>query len=457
MKYGLLGERLTHSFSPMIHEKLGNRDYALCPVAKEAFAAFMEARDFQAINVTIPYKQAVIPYLDRISAEASAIGSVNTIVKEADGSLSGYNTDFAGLLYAARNAGVSMRGKRVLILGNGGTSLTARAAARADGASEILIASRNGGPEGAGASEDAEYGAKLRFVSYESLRSIGKIGVLINTTPVGMYPNNGKALLSLTDFPGLCGVIDVIYNPFRTALLLEAEKLGIPHTNGLPMLVAQAKYASDLFFGKAPEEGPAAFALGTPLCREKHGGKEEDDARQIDAITAELSAALSNVVLVGMPSVGKSSVGKALSALLGKKFVDLDAEIVARSGKSIPEIFQEEGEPGFRERESLIAAEYGKERGLVIACGGGTVLRAENRSALRQNGWIVHLMRPLSMLSTEGRPLSKDQETLRRMYEERYPIYHGIADATMENTDSVEACAARIAAAYRAQFPAAML
>ena len=425
-RYGLLGEKLGHSFSPQIHAKLGNSDYGLFAVPKEALDAFMTRREFSGINVTIPYKKAVIPYLSEISERARKIGSVNTIVKRGDGSLSGDNTDYAGLLYAAGKAGISFSGKKVLILGSGGTSLTAQAAAQDHGAREVVVVSRNGN------------------VTYNDLSQHADAEIIVNTTPVGMYPNNGEQLISLSAFPHCCGVIDVIYNPFCTALLQEAEARGIPHTNGLPMLVAQAKYASDLFFaGQQPKVSQGSTLTGAADGAFGAAALFTPEA-EIDRITAELYGELSNVVLIGMPSSGKSCIGRLLSERLGKSFIDLDQMIEARFQKRIPEIFAAEGEAGFREKEALCAKEAGKERGAVIAAGGGTVLREENVRALRQNGSMVFIERELSALSTEGRPLSKDAETLRRMYEVRLPIYQRCADISLRNDGTPEECAEEI-------------
>lgn len=402
MKYGLLGEKLSHSFSPQIHKALGNADYALCPVAKEDFDAFMRARDFCGLNVTIPYKQAVIPYLDGISRAAEAIGSVNTIVKSADGRLYGDNTDYAGFAALAKRAGISFAGKKVLVLGSGGTSLTARAVARDAGAKEIVVISRGGAD------------------NYENIGRHADAEVIINTTPVGMYPNNGTAAVSLAGFPKLGGVVDVIYNPQETALMRDAERRKIPHASGLYMLVAQAKYAEDIFFGT------------------------QGDASEIDRIYGALRAEVSNVVLVGMPGSGKSEVGKALAEQLGKRFADTDAYVEEQCGMTIPEIFAAHGEAYFRAAEHRAAEALGKESGMVIATGGGIVLREDNVDALRQNGSIVYIERDLSLLATEGRPLSKDPETLRRMYEARLPLYRKSSSLCVENNSTVAACAAAI-------------
>ncbi|MDO4265418.1 MAG: shikimate kinase [Eubacteriales bacterium] len=430
-EYGLLGEKLSHSFSPMIHNKLGNGNYGLFAVEKTGLDAFMKERGFSAINVTIPYKQAVMPYLARISDTAREIGSVNTIVKEADGSLSGYNTDFSGMLYAMHAAGISCSGKKVLILGSGGTSLTARAAARRSGAAEIVVISRKG--------EN----------NYENISSHADAEVIINTTPVGMYPNNGAALISLKNFPRCGGVFDVIYNPFLTPLLKEAKALGIPYQNGLPMLVAQAKYAHDLFFGRVTEEYVPETGSGKE-CGISERSETASESAVIDAITASLYAELSNIVLIGMPSAGKTSVGKALSELLNRPLVDLDTALEETYGQKIPDIFAKEGEAGFRDKESVIAARYGKERGQIIACGGGVVLREENAEVLKQNGFLVFLERDLRCLSTDGRPLSKDYETLCAMYEKRLPLYRKYANCTVPNDDSTAHAAERIRDAFAA-------
>ena len=421
--YGLLGERLSHSFSPQIHAKLGNRDYGLFSVPAERLDQFLSERPFSGINVTIPYKKAVIPYLSEISPRAKEIGSVNTIVKRADGTLSGFNTDYAGMLYALRRAGISLQGRKVLILGSGGTSLTAQAVAENNGAREIVVVSRTG---------------EINYTNVSEKHADAEI--VINTTPVGMFPGNGEKPVDLSDFPGLLGVMDVIYNPFLTALLLDAQSLGISFTSGLPMLVAQAKVASDLFFGKvSSEDERATLSAGEPAT-EKEWKKDPDIERIIDGLYRELS----NVILVGMPSSGKSSIGRLLSEKLGKPFLDLDTMIEEQFGETIPQIFAEEGEAGFRDKETLCAKAAGKERGTVIACGGGTVLREENVRALRQNGRVVLLERELSLLSTEGRPLSRDSETLKRMYQERLPFYLRSAEFTVKNNETTEACAEEI-------------
>lgn len=402
MKYGLLGEKLSHSFSPRIHEMLGNKEYSLFALPEEKLDSFLREGDFKGINVTIPYKQKVIPYLSSISDRARRIGAVNTVVRREDGSLSGFNTDYAGLKFMLTENGIDPAGKKVLILGSGGTSLTALAVVSDMGARQVVRVSRHG--------ED----------NYENLDRHHDSEIILNTTPVGMYPGNGRALIDLSDFPRAEAVADVIYNPFYTRLLLDARDRGLKHANGLIMLVAQAKAASDIFFGG--EEGEFTDS-DRALIRDIHG---------------RLYRELCNISLIGMPSSGKSSVGEALAKALGKEFTDLDEEIEKRVGKSIPEIFESEGEQGFRDIESSAAEEIGAERGKVIATGGGAVLRRENYYALKQNSIMILLKRDIEKLSLDGRPLSKSREALREMYDERNPVYEARADITVFNNGELE-------------------
>ncbi|HIR20463.1 MAG TPA: AAA family ATPase, partial [Candidatus Pelethomonas intestinigallinarum] len=364
MEYGLLGEKLGHSFSPQIHRDLAGYDYQLLPTPPEAVEDLFARRAFQGLNVTIPYKQTVMPLCDEVDPRAAAIGAVNTVVNR-NGRLTGYNTDIDGFLYMARRAGVDMAGKKVVILGSGGTSRTARAAAGELGAREIVTVSRHG--------ED----------NYQNLSRHADAQVLVNTTPVGMYPNWGQSPVSLESFPALEGVLDVVYNPLRTALLLQAEERGLPRSCGLPMLVAQAKRAAELFTGQN---------IG--------------DSRT-EAVLHGLRRQLTSIVLIGMPGCGKTTVGRALAGKLGRTFVDLDEEIVRRAGTSIPEIFAREGEAGFRERESALVREFGERTGLVVSTGGGVVTRRENYIPLKQNGLLLHLRRDPAALPTDGRPLSQ--------------------------------------------------
>lgn len=394
MEYGLLGEKLGHSFSPQIHQALAGYDYILLPTPPEAVAPLLRRRDFRGLNVTIPYKQTVIPLCDEVEPRAAAIGAVNTIVNRG-GRLIGYNTDIDGLIHLARRAGVDMAGKKVVILGSGGTSHTARAAAQALGAAEITVISRRG--------ED----------NYHNLFRHADAQVLINTTPVGMYPRCGEAPVSLEDFPRLTGVLDVVYNPLRTALILAAEKKGLPCSGGLPMLVAQAWRAAELFTGASiPEE-------------------------RMEAVLQELTARQRNVVLIGMPGCGKSTVGKALARRLGKDFVDVDEEIVRQAGRSIPEIFAQEGEEGFRALESDAVRAAGSRTGCVISTGGGVVTRWENLVPLRQNGVVIHLLRSLSALPSAGRPVSQ-RTPAEELWRQRAPLYAAFADYTADNNGPLD-------------------
>ena len=397
IEYGLLGEKLGHSFSPQIHKALGGYDYRLLPTPPEEVEALLRRRAFRGLNVTIPYKQTVIPLCDRVDPRAAAIGAVNTIVNR-DGLLEGCNTDIDGLIDLARRAGGDMVGKKVVILGSGGTSRTAQAAAGELGAASVTVVSRGGAD------------------NYGNLSRHGDAQVLINTTPVGMYPRCGVSPVDLDLFPALTGVLDVVYNPLRTALVLAAEDRGIPCSGGLPMLVSQARRAAELF-------------TGTTI----------PDSRMEEALAA-LTRQVRSVVLVGMPGCGKSAVGRALARRLGKEFVDMDALISARAGKSIPDIFAQDGEEAFRALESQIACEAGSRTGCVISTGGGAVTRPENRDPLRQNGVVVHLTRDLALLPRSGRPVSQSTD-LEELWARRAPLYAAFADLTVPNSGAVEAAA----------------
>ena len=394
MEYGLLGEKLGHSFSPQIHRALAGYDYQLLPTPPEAVEDLFARRAFQGLNVTIPYKQTVMPLCDEIDPRAAAIGAVNTVVNRG-GRLTGYNTDIDGFLHLARRAEVDMVGKKVVILGSGGTSRTARAAAAELGARETVTISRRGAD------------------NYQNLSRHADAQVLINTTPVGMYPRCGQAAVSLDSFPALEGVLDVVYNPLRTALILAAEERGLPCSGGLPMLVAQAWRAAELFTGAPIPEG------------------------RVEEVLQELAAAQRNVVLVGMPGCGKTTVGRRLAERLGKDFVDLDEEIVQSAGLSIPDIFAREGEMGFRARESALVRDFGARTGLVISTGGGVVTRPENRAPLRQNGVIFHLLRNPASLPTEGRPLSQATAP-EELWRRRKPLYAAFADRAIDNNGPLE-------------------
>lgn len=394
MKCGLLGRKLGHSYSPQIHGLLGDYSYDLFEKEPEELASFLKDGDFTGINVTIPYKKDVIPYLDALSPAAQKIGSVNTIVRRADGSLFGHNSDYFGFVSLVKHSGIAVEGKKVLVLGSGGTSNMVVTALRDLGAAPVVI-SRSG---------ENNYG---------NLHLHSDASVIVNATPVGMYPNTGVSPIDLNRFPKLDGVLDVIYNPAKTQLLLDAEKLGIPHENGLWMLVAQAKEAAEYFTGK----------------------KLSDD--MIARIHHKLSRQMKNIVLIGMPGCGKSTIGNLLARKLGRKFVDADEEIIQLAGKSIPEIFAQDGEEIFREWETMALEHLGKQSGLVIATGGGCVTRQRNYPALHQNGSIVWLERDLSLLPTDGRPLSQSNR-LEEMYAVRKPMYEAFADVRVANTGSPE-------------------
>lgn len=422
-KYGLIGKTLVHSYSKEIHEALGRYQYQLFSLAEDEMPDFINARDFRGLNVTIPYKKDVIPLCDEVTDLARGIGAVNTLfwknasgtgssesISQGDKILVGHNTDYEGFLYAASRAGIDFEGKGVLILGTGGTSLMARRAAADQNAAKIYIASRHPETDPPSGSEIQDAGI-LSTVSYDQLPEIAdSIDVIVNTTPVGTFPNNMQQVIRLKDFPGCQAVIDVIYNPFKTALLLEAEKLGLKYTNGLPMLVAQATAA-------------AGYFLGTP------GAFQKENQRIIKSMKQQMG----NIVLIGMPGTGKSLIGKLLAELTGKTLQDTDAKIKEEAKMTIPEIFEKEGEAGFRDRESAICKKLGKERNLIIATGGGAILRPENVDALRQNGTLVHITRSIDKLPTRGRPLSKNIETLKKMEAQRMPLYKAAADITFRN------------------------
>lgn len=422
-KYGLIGKTLVHSYSKEIHEALGRYQYQLFSLAEDEMPDFINARDFRGLNVTIPYKKDVIPLCDEVTDLARGIGAVNTLfwknasgtgssesISQEDKILVGHNTDYEGFLYAASRAGIDFEGKGVLILGTGGTSLMARRAAADQNAAKIHIASRHPETDPPSGSEIQDAGI-LSTVSYDQLPEIAdSIDVIVNTTPVGTFPNNMQQVIRLKDFPGCQAVIDVIYNPFKTALLLEAEKLGLKYTNGLPMLVAQATAA-------------AGYFLGTP------GAFQKENQRIIKSMKQQMG----NIVLIGMPGTGKSLIGKLLAELTGKTLQDTDAKIEEEAKMTTPEIFKREGEAGFRDRESAICKKLGKERNLIIATGGGAILRPENVDALRQNGTLVHITRSIDKLPTRGRPLSKNIETLKKMETQRMPLYKAAADITFRN------------------------
>ena len=408
--FGLLGEKLGHSFSPMIHSYLGDYEYTLHEVSPDALDAFMTGRQFNGINVTIPYKQAVIPYCASLSDEARAIGSVNTIIKDEKGLLHGHNTDYYGFCEMLRRGKINPARKKVLVLGSGGASRTVIAALQRMDTREIVTISRRG--------EN----------NYNNLERHFDAEIIVNTTPVGMYPDNGNSPLSLEGFRQLTGFADLIYNPARTKLLIDAGRFGIPFVNGLTMLVAQAGMASHLF-----TNGPAKPEI-------------------IGTIVDTIEKRTRNIALIGMPGCGKSTVGKVLAALMERPFADIDELIEAEAGKSIAEIFAEDGEESFRKLETSILSDESKKSGIVIAAGGGVVTRQENYDLLHQNSLIVYIKRDLSQLITDGRPLSQTVG-IQSLAEKRLPLYEEWSDCCVcqENSplDTPERTAERILEALK--------
>lgn len=403
---GLLGRKLGHSYSPQIHRELGSYEYRIFEKEPEELEDFVRNGTYAGLNVTIPYKKDVIPFLDELSPAAKKMGSVNTIIRREDGSLFGHNTDYYGFTSLVHHSGISVSGKKVLVLGSGGTSNTAVKALEDLGAAVVII-SRSGQNH------------------YGNLYLHGDASVIVNTTPVGMYPNTGTAPLNLKDFPRLEGVLDVIYNPARTQLLLDAEDLGLPHENGLWMLVAQAKEAAECFTG------------------------EKISDQEITRIHRKLSRQMENIILIGMPGCGKTTIGSLLAKKLGRELVDLDSQIVQSAGKTIPEIFSQEGEAGFRDWESRILAQYGKQSGLILSTGGGCVTQPRNYPLLHQNGTIFWLQRELSLLPTDGRPLSQ-QNRLEDLYKARKDLYESFADCVVDNNTPPEKTAAEIIGLWEA-------
>ena len=402
MQCGLLGRKLGHSYSPQIHSHLASYDYTLFEKEPEELEAFLKNGSFTGLNVTIPYKKDVIPYLDELSPTAKRLGAVNTIVRREDGSLIGHNTDYFGFRSMVLRSGLTVAGKKVLVLGSGGASNTAVAVLEEMGA-QVVVISRSG--------EN----------NYDNLHLNADAAVIVNTTPVGMYPKTGVSPISLERFQKLEGVLDVVYNPARTQLLLDAESRGLIAMNGLWMLVAQAKESAEWFAGVQIPDGKIAKIHGL------------------------LRAQMENTVLIGMPGCGKTTVGQALATMQGKRFVDADAVLEERVGRKITDIIPTDGEEAFRQMETDTLAELGKQSGLVIATGGGCVTRERNYPLLHQNGTILWLTRDLNKLPTHGRPLSQTGK-LQQMYAVREPMYRRFADAVISNDAAVEQTIAQICA-----------
>lgn len=406
MKYGLIGEHLGHSFSKEVHSMLSDYEYEICEISKNELDAFMTARNFTAINITIPYKTDVIPYLYYISEEAKSIGAVNTIVNR-DGKLYGYNTDFFGMKSLIERLSLSINGKKVAILGSGGTSKTAIAVAKHLVAREIITVSR------------AQRDGTITYNEFQKAHTDTEI--IINTTPVGMYPDNKSCPIDISKFGKLEGVIDAIYNPIRTNLILDAKERGITAEGGLYMLIAQAVYASEIFLG-------VKYPNGT-----------------IEKIYDDILRKKENIVLIGMPSSGKTTVARIIADLTKKALVDTDELIEENAGTTIPHIFEAEGEIGFRNRESLEIDNVSLQNSIVISTGGGAILKKSNVRSLRQNGHIYFIDRALQDLTpTRDRPLASNKDAMEKLYRERYELYVEAADDTVVSEFDPTATAKKI-------------
>ena len=409
LKGYILGEHLGHTFSPKIHSLLADYSYGIKEVEKENLEKIITDKDFDFLNVTIPYKKEIIPYLDSLSPEAQSIGAVNTVKKTKDNKLVGYNTDYFGFEYTLKISGISVENAKVLVLGSGGASLPVKEVLHKNGASDIITISRSG--------EN----------NYQNISKHSDADVIVNTTPVGMYPSNGDKLIDIGIFKNLRGVIDIIYNPRKTALLLEAEARGIQTIDGLPMLVAQAKYAAEIF------------------------ADTKIDDTEIKRITEIISLDMCNIVLIGMPGSGKTTIGKIVADITDKTFVDSDEEFEKNFGISPATAIQTLGEERFREMECEIIDKLGKHTGSVIATGGGVVTRKENYAPLHQNGIIFFIERPIDALETQGRPLSQafGKEEL---YKKRLPLYLSFCDHKVSNIDTEAECANKIIEIMKAGF-----
>ena len=394
MEYGLIGEHLSHSFSKLIHESIESYKYDLVELAPNELEAFLLKRDFKAVNVTIPYKQDVIPYLDEISESAKELGAVNIIVNK-NGKLCGYNSDVDGFIYLLDRAGISVKDKTVLILGTGGAYKAIRYALDKLGAKEVLVASRT---------------KKPCYISYSEFDKHPEIQVVVNATPVGMYPHNEESIGVIDELPNLEGYVDIIYNPLRTKNVIEASLKGIKSIGGLYMLIYQAIRSIEIFLDKKIDESV------------------------VDDIYKKIMREHSNIVLIGMPTSGKSRICKMLSEKLNIEYLDTDEEIEKEINMSISEYFEDFGEKSFRKLETKVVERIYKETPMVISTGGGIIKNIENIKMLKQNGIIIFINRPLNMLfASKDRPLSSNQEDLRRLYEERLPIYKKYADYEIYN------------------------
>ena len=410
MQYGLIGEKLGHSFSKIIHEKLADYTYDLYPLPKQELASFLEKKEFRAINVTIPYKIDVMPYLYEIDQRAQAVGSVNTIVNR-NGNLYGYNTDFGGFLYLLKHNNIDVKNKKVLVLGKGGASKAIIAVLHYLQAKQIIT---------------VYYKQSNDAITYEQCQKLhNDADVIINTTPVGMYPNLDGCPIDLEHYTNCNAVVDIIYNPIKTKLLLEAQKHNMIAVGGLEMLIAQAKYAVEIF-------------LNTSIPEYK-----------IDDIYKEMLFEKKNVVLIGMPSSGKTTIGAELAKLLHKDFVDIDAQIVSKIGMPISNYFEQYGENAFREIETEVTKEFAGKNNIVISTGGGCIKKPENMLYLSMNGVILLVERDLSKLIVgEGRPLSSSINAIEKMYQERFPIYMRYSQKSIQNNTTTEYAVKQAQIAY---------
>ena len=406
MDYGLIGGKLGHSFSKIIHNQIADYNYDLLELTQTGLVEFLTKKEFKAVNVTLPYKQEVIPYLDDMSQAAKDIGAVNC-VRNDNGKLVGHNTDFDGLMALVKYMGLDIKDKWVLILGTGGTSDTANAVCNALGAQRVIKVSRSG-------KEDS--------VTYEeALETCKAAEIIINTTPVGMYPNNYSHSIDLNGFPNLEGVIDVVYNPLRTSFVSQALSLGAKAQGGLYMLVAQAVYASEFFTGR------------------------EYDKTLIEKIYNNLLREKTNIALTGMPSSGKSTIGGILAETMGRDFIDTDKMVERKMKMPIKKIFESYGEAYFRNLETEAVKEVSKHSGVIIATGGGVVLKEENIRALKQNGKIFFIDRDVEKLvPTSSRPTALDKNAILKRYEERYDIYKTTADVIVENNSKPDSVVSKI-------------
>lgn len=394
-KFGLIGEKLGHSYSPLIHSKFGDYEYELCEAKEEELEALLRSEEYGGFNITIPYKKTVLKFCDEISDTARTIGSVNTIIRSEDGKLKGYNTDYDGFIYLLKSAKIDVKGMKCMVLGSGGASLTVQTVLKDQGACEVVVISRKG--------EN----------NYENISRHFDSEVIINTTPVGMYPGNGRTPVNLDDFKNCQGVVDLIYNPNKTKLVLDAMAKSLPATGGLAMLVAQAKESSEFFQNKIIED--------------------EEIENAIDEVRSETL----NAILIGMPGAGKTLLGKEIADRMGREFVDIDDMIVEHEGMSIPEIFEKKGESYFRKVETEMLEQACVKTGLVIATGGGIVKKKLNYNIIKQNGVVIWIKRDLDKLETDGRPLSQTMP-LDQMYEERKDAYSYWSDFFINNNEERE-------------------